>query len=43
MTPAQYNYIIYDKELLAIVRSFETWRPEASIVDPNKPRKAFTN
>ena len=24
MTPAECNYIIYDKELLAIVKSFET-------------------
>lgn len=28
MTPAECNYMIYDKELLAIIRSFETWRPE---------------
>src|SRR6266705_5957636 len=26
--PAECNYEIYDKELLAIVRSFEEWRPE---------------
>ena len=26
--PAECNYEIYDKELLAIVRSFETWRSE---------------
>jgi hypothetical protein len=26
--PAEYNYEIYDKELLAIVRYFEGWRPE---------------
>jgi hypothetical protein len=26
--PAEYNYKIYDKELLAIVRCFEGWRPE---------------
>lgn len=28
MNPAQCNYEIYDKELLAIVESFENWRPE---------------
>lgn len=26
--PAEYNYEIYDKELLAIVRSFECWEAE---------------
>jgi hypothetical protein len=28
MTPAELNYAIYDKELLAIVRALETWRAE---------------
>ena len=28
MNPAKGNYEIYDKELLAIVRCFEQWRPE---------------
>jgi hypothetical protein len=28
MTPAECNYEIYDKELLAIIRCFEAWRPE---------------
>lgn len=28
MNPAEGNYEIYDKELLAIVRCFEQWRPE---------------
>ena len=28
MTPAECNYEIYDKELLAIIRALETWRPE---------------
>ena len=27
-TPAECNYEIYDKELMAIVRAFEQWRPE---------------
>ena len=28
MNPAECNYMIYDKELLAIARGFEIWRPE---------------
>jgi hypothetical protein len=28
MTPAEYNYNIYNKEILAIVRSLDQWRPE---------------
>lgn len=28
MAPAEGNYEIYDKELLAIIRCFEEWRPE---------------
>jgi len=28
MNPAENNYEIYDKELLAIIRCFEQWRPE---------------
>jgi hypothetical protein len=28
MNPAEGNYEIYDKELLAIIRCFEQWRPE---------------
>ena len=27
MSPAECNYEIYDKELLAIIRAFELWRP----------------
>ena len=36
MTPAECNYMIYDKELLAIVKSFETWRLELANVQ-NEP------
>ncbi|KAF7572881.1 hypothetical protein PtrM4_077860 [Pyrenophora tritici-repentis] len=37
MNPAECNYEIYDKELLAIVRAFEEWRFElAGTVDPVK-------
>lgn len=28
MSPAECNYQIYDKELLAIIRAFEDWKPE---------------
>ena len=28
IAPAECNYDIYDKELLAIIRAFEEWRPE---------------
>jgi hypothetical protein len=31
--PAEYNYKIYDKELLAIVCLFELWRAELQGVD----------
>jgi hypothetical protein len=43
MSPAECNYMIYDKELLAIIRSFETWRPEATSVAPENPVKVFTD
>lgn len=33
MSPAETNYEIYDKELLAIVRAFEEWRPELAGTD----------
>ncbi len=41
MTPAECNYMIYDKELLVIVKSFETWRPE--LIDAEKDIKVLTN
>ena len=28
MIPAEINYLIHDKEMLAIVRALEAWRPE---------------
>ena len=43
MTPAECNYMIYDKKLLAIVKSFETWRPELASVSPNQLVKVLTN
>jgi hypothetical protein len=30
MKPAEINYPIYNKELLAIIKAFEEWRPEVS-------------
>jgi hypothetical protein len=34
-SPVECNYEIYDKELMAIVRAFEEWRPELqSIINP---------
>ena len=41
MSPAECNYMIYDKELLAIVKSFKTWRPELASVD--RPVKVYTD
>ena len=41
MSPAECNYDIYDKELLAIIRCFETWRPEMESV--LEPIKVFTD
>lgn len=41
MVPAECNYEIYDKELLAIIRCFEHWRPELEFSDV--PVKVFTD
>ena len=43
MSPAECNYMIYDKELLAIVKSFEMWMPELASVDLKKPVKVYTD
>ena len=43
MTPAECNYMIYDKKLLAIVKNFETWRPELASVSPDQPVKVLTD
>jgi hypothetical protein len=37
LSPAECNYMIYDKELLAIIRSFEAWGPETMSVAPDNP------
>ena len=41
MVPAECNYEIYDKELLAIVRYLEHWRPELELT--NIPIQIFTD
>lgn len=41
LTPAECNYQIYDKELLAIIRCLEHWRPELECTDI--PVKIFTD
>jgi RNase H-like domain found in reverse transcriptase len=41
MAPAECNYEIYDKELLAIIRCLEHWRPELESTDI--PIKIFTD
>ena len=43
MSLAECNYMIYDKELLAIVKSFETWRLELASVDSKRPVKVYTD
>jgi hypothetical protein len=41
MAPAEYNYEIYDKKLLAIIRCLEHWKPELESTDI--PIKVFTD
>ena len=41
MSPAECNYEIYDKELLAIIRCFEQWKPELESTE--LPVKIFTD
>jgi transposase InsO family protein len=43
MSPAECNYMIYDKELLAIIRSFELWKPEVASLAPENPVQVFTD
>ena len=43
MSPAECNYEIYDKELMAIVRAFEEWRPELIGSDPQTPTTVFSD
>ena len=43
ISPAECNYMIYNKKLLAIVKSFETWWSELASVDLKRPVKVYTN
>ena len=43
MSPAKCNYMIYDKELLAIVKSFKTWWPELASVNLERLVKVYTD
>jgi hypothetical protein len=43
MIPAELNYEIYDKELLAIVRCFEEWRPELEGTADDLPIQVLTD
>ena len=39
MSPAERNYDIYDKELLAIVKAFDEYRPELTMSEDEEPVK----
>ena len=41
MTPAELNYPVHDKELLAIVKSFQQWR--ADLVRTNTVVRVWTD
>ena len=41
LSPAEYNYEIYNKELLAIIKYFKQWRPE--LEGTKFPIKVFSN
>ena len=43
MSPAECNYEIYDKKLLAIVRAFEKWRSKCAETLVESPVKILTN
>ena len=43
MSPAERNYDIYDKELLAIVKSFDELRPELSMATEQNPTHVVTD
>ena len=43
MSPAECNYEIYDKELLAIVRAFEEWHPECAGTPIEEPIKVISD
>ena len=41
LLPVEYNYEIYNKELLVIIRCLEYWRPELELTDI--PIQIFTD
>lgn len=41
--PAERNYAIYDKEMLAIIRCFEEWKPELMSASPETPIQVLTD
>ena len=41
LNPTEYNYKIYDKELLAIIKCFKQWRPE--LENTGFPIKVLSN
>ena len=43
MLPAECNYEIYDKELLAIIRAFEEWHPELAGTPAEDPIRVITD
>lgn len=43
MSPAECSYEIYDKELMAIIKCFESWRPELEGRQTNEPARVITN
>lgn len=43
MSAAECNYMIYDKELLAIICAFKLWKPEVMSLAPENPVKVFTD
>jgi hypothetical protein len=43
-SPAECNYEMYDKELMAIIRAFEEWRPELqSVINPIRVLSNYKN
>jgi hypothetical protein len=43
MSPVECNYMIYDKELLAIICSFKLWKPKVTSLAPENPIQVFTD
>jgi hypothetical protein len=42
-SPAECNYKIYDKELLAIIKAFKEWRPELAGTNRDEPIKVLSD